>query len=90
MAKQLNVNLGFTADTSQAKAQIASLQSELTKLTQQPVSLFGGGKTQQEINSAIRGVAELQQHLKAATNVDTGVLDFAKLSDSIGKSGVSL
>lgn len=89
MSKQLNINLGFTADTSQARAQIASLQLELTKLTQQPVSLLGGG-TQQEINQAIRGVAELQQHLKAATNVNTGALDFAKLSDSVNKSGTSL
>ena len=32
MAKQLNVNLAFTADTSKAKAQIKELQSTLDKL----------------------------------------------------------
>lgn len=29
MAKQLNVNLAFTANTSQAKAELKSLQSSL-------------------------------------------------------------
>ena len=90
MSKQLHVNLGFTADTTQARTQIMNLQAELTKLTHTPVSLFGNGKTQQEINSAIRGVAELQHHLKMATNINTGTLDFAKLSDSIKKSGTNL
>ena len=89
MAKQLNINLGFTADTSQAKAQIMSLQTELTKITQTPISLLGN-KTQSEINGAIKSVAELQQHLKAATNINTGTLDFSKLSDSIKKSGITL
>ena len=32
MAKQLNVNLAFTADTRQAKAQIADLQTSLSQL----------------------------------------------------------
>ena len=34
MPKQLNVNLAFTADTHEAKAQLASLQQDLNKLTQ--------------------------------------------------------
>lgn len=89
MSKQLNINLGFTADTSQAKAQIMNLQTELTKITQTPISLLGPNSTQ-EINSAIKSVAQLQQHLKAATNVNTGTLDFSKLSDSIKKSGTTL
>ena len=33
MAKQLNVNLAFTADTSKARAEINSLQQSLSKLS---------------------------------------------------------
>ena len=33
MAKQLNVNLAFTADTAQAKRQLQDLQNQLSKLT---------------------------------------------------------
>ena len=33
MPKQLNVNLSFTADTQQARAQLQDLQSQLTKIT---------------------------------------------------------
>ena len=33
MAKQLNVNLSMTADTSKAKAQLQELQQQLTALT---------------------------------------------------------
>ena len=32
MAKQLNVNLAFTADTGKAKAQLQSLQNQLQSL----------------------------------------------------------
>ena len=32
MAKQLNINLGFTADTGKAKAQLQDLQKSLTNL----------------------------------------------------------
>ena len=33
MAKQLNVNLAFTADTRQAKAQLLDLQNTLNKIS---------------------------------------------------------
>ena len=33
MAKQLNVNLAFNADTTQAKAQIQQLQTQLKSLS---------------------------------------------------------
>ena len=32
MAKQLNVNLAFTADTAQAKTSLRDLQNQLTQL----------------------------------------------------------
>jgi hypothetical protein len=43
-----------------------------------------------EIEDATRAAAELSVHLKKATNVETGVLDFAKLNQSIKASGTTL
>ena len=89
MAKQLNVNLAFTANTSEAKQQIQSLQQQLTQLTNMPVSLKGQ-KLTQEIIQASNAAAELKIHLQNATNVQTGNLDFTKLNQSIKNSGSSL
>ena len=89
MAKQLNVNLAFTADTGQARAQIQNLQSQLTSLINMPSSKIGVG-LEKDINKAIASVAELQVHLKNATNINTGNLDFTKLNQSIQKSGTTL
>ena len=88
MAKQLNVNLGFTADTSQAKAQLQQLQNQLTQLVKQPVGI--GQKMTQEIQQASIAVAELKVHLENATNVNTGALDFGKLNQSLKQSGMTL
>ena len=41
MAKQLNVNLAFTADTGKAKAQLQDLQNQLTRLMNTGVSTAG-------------------------------------------------
>ena len=89
MAKQLNVNLGFTADTSQAKAKIQELQNSLTALINTPTGNFGNKMTK-DIQQGIKAAAELKTHLKNATNVETGSLDFSKLNQSIKQSGSSL
>ena len=88
MAKQFHVNLGFTADTKQAQAQIANLQRQLTSLINSPVNI--GTDLTSEITKATHAAAELKVHLKNATNVDTGALDFSKLTESIKKSGKNL
>ena len=91
MAKQLNVNLGFTADTSQAAAQIQNLQNQLTGLLNSTNgSMNFGSKVVGDVNKASKAIAELKMHLKNATNVNTGALDFTKLNESIGKSGMTL
>ena len=87
MAKQLNVNLSFSADTSKARAQLQDLQRQLTNLVNMPSSQLPIGDN---INEAVRSAAELKTHLEAAVNVKTGNLDFAKLNQSIGQSGKSL
>ena len=61
MAKHLNVvNLQFTADTSQAKAQIQSLQQSLTQLS--TANIGGKGMTgyTQDVTKAISKVNELE------------------------------
>ena len=91
MAKQLNVSLAFTADTSQAKAQINELQNSLNKIASTPMSSANGlGKTTQEIQQASAAALNLSVHLKNALNQDTGRLDFAKLNQSLKKSGTTL
>ena len=87
MAKQLNVNLAFNADTSKVKAELASLQSQLTSLVNTPTQQL---PVTGSIHEAIRATAELKTHLTAATNVRTGNLDFTKLNQSINASGKSL
>jgi TP901 family phage tail tape measure protein len=89
MAKQLNVNLAFTADTSSAKAQIQSLQKSLQEISKMPgkgSSLFDDT----ELKAASQAALELQQHLNAAINVDTGKLDLSRFSTSIKASGKDL
>ena len=61
MAKQLNVSLAFTADTSQAAAQVKSLQQQLTNLVNQPIGI--GQKMTAEIQEATNAAAELKVHL---------------------------
>ena len=44
MAKQLNVSLGFSADTSKAKKQIQDLQASLDNLIKSSVKTTGSGE----------------------------------------------
>ena len=89
MAKQLNVSLGFTADTSQAKAQLQDLQNQLSKLALTSGTGPKLGFTK-EIQEATTAAAQLQVQLKNATNVNTGTLDLGKFAESMNKSGMSL
>ena len=86
MAKQLNVNLTFTADTAKAKAQLRDLQSQLDGL----INGSGTNRIAGQINEATKAAAELKIHLQNATNIKTGNLDFTKLNESIKQSGKSL
>ena len=89
MAKQLNVNLAFTADTSKAKAQLQDLQNQLSQVINQPTANVGADMAD-KINQASRAAAELKVHLEQAMNPKTGTLDFSKLNQSLQKSGTSL
>ena len=87
MAKQLNVNMAFTANTSQAKREVQNLQNTLNNLMGHK---FDINIDADKIHNAITATAELSAHLQKATNIDTGNLDFSKLSQSLKSSGKTL
>ena len=89
MAKQLNVNVAVTADTGAAKAQLQSLQQTLQQLTMNSANLKVGLDAS-ALREASTAADQLAIHLKNATNANTGLLDFSKLSASIKASGSSL
>ena len=90
MAKQLNVNLAFTADTSKAKAQLQDLQTRLSNLTagkRIPGMELGITK---DIQEGISAAAQLKVQLEQATNINTGKLDLTKFSQSLKDSNMSI
>lgn len=88
MAKQLNVNLAFGADTSKAKAAMEDLSKTLAKIQSTPGK--GGLIDDVSIRRAAEAAKELQQHLNRAMNADTGKLDLNRFSQSLKSSGKDL
>lgn len=90
MAKHLNLSLGVSADTSQARAQLQALQKELSKLTTSTIQSSNKNGLTKEINEAITATAKLRTMLEASTNVNTGNLDLSKFSQQLKSSGMDL
>lgn len=86
MAKQLNVALDFTANTTQAKQQIQELQQLLTKVAYS--TDLGIDPSQMKVASA--AAKELAIHLNEAYNQKTGNYDLSKLNASLAKSKTSV
>lgn len=90
MAKQLNVNLAFTADTTQAKQQLQQLQTTLNSLAAgQGIQTSMSGMTT-SIQQGVAAAAELKVRLQEATNVNTGKLDLGKFNQQLKQSGMNL
>lgn len=87
MAKQLNVNLNFSANTEQAKTQLLQLQNQINSLTTNTATNLPITK---EITEAQQAAVHLKTALSQAVNVDTGKFDISKFNQSIKKSGTSL
>ena len=89
MAKQLNVSLAFSADTSRAKAQMQDLQKSLDNL----INSAGKGSNDlnitKELIKAQGAAADLKIALQQATT-STGSLDLSKFNNSLQKSGLTL
>ena len=78
MAKQLNVNLSFTADTSKAKAQIQELYQSLNNVSTTTAKLPITTQIQEAQNAAI----QLKTAMNSAFDVNTGKLDLLKFNQS--------
>ena len=92
MAKQLNqvdVSLNFSADTKKAKQEIDNLMQTLRQF-----STFSGASSSiinaKEMQEASRAARELEQHLRAATDMNTGKLNLSAFSASLKASGKDL
>lgn len=89
MAKQLNINMAFSADTSQAKKQIADLQTQLSNLMASS-SAKATNNINNEIQQNIQSVAKLKMALSEAMNTKTGTLDLTKFNTSLSDAGVTI
>ena len=85
MAKQLNVNMSFNADTSQAKRQIQELQQTLNKVASQGMNINAA-----PMREAAQAAKELQMHLNNAVNVNTGQLNLNAFNASLKASNTSV
>ena len=92
MAKQLNVNLAFNADTSKAKAQLQDLQNTLNTLIKGSAAgvAQGGLPLTKDLMEAQIAADKLNTILHQSMNASTGNLDLTKFSDSLNKSGLKL
>ena len=89
MAKQLNVDMRFTADTSKAKQAINDLEQSLQKLGHSTMPANAGIDPAQ-FEKASAAARELEFHLKNAYNAKTGNLDLSKLQSSLQSSRTNL
>ena len=89
MAKQLNVDLRFTADNAQAKKQIQELQSALEKLMTSSGKGTSGLGITKEIAQATNEVAKLQAMLESSKN-SSGGLDLGKFNQSLSKGKMQI
>lgn len=87
MAKQLNVDMNFRANTNQAQQAIQQLQTTIQKLG------YGSapkGVLAADFEKASAAARELSYHLNNAFNTNTGNLDLSKLNTSLKNSGTNL
>ena len=89
MAKQLNVNLAFNADTSKAKQQMDDLSASLNRLMANAGKSAGGLGLTQELAAATNEVAKLQSMLDASKNAFGG-LDLGKFNQSLKQNGIEI
>lgn len=89
MAKQLNVNLAFTANTDQAKAQLKDLQQQLSSVISSATLKPEGLGIDKELMKSVQTAGQLKSILKESTT-STGSLDLGLLNQNLKKSGKSL
>ena len=85
MANVINTTLRVNADTSQAKASLQDLQSQLQNLASVPVGVDATG-----LQSAKNTILELGQNLRTAMNPNTGKLDLSVFSRQLKEQNRSI
>ncbi len=90
MPKQINVKLGFQADTKQAQAQIAQLQKSLDNLLSGSAKAGNFSGFDKKISEAQKSVLELKNVINNSLNADTGKLDLSKFNSQLTNSGLSM
>lgn len=95
MAKQLNsyqVNLQFSANTTQAKTQLRDLQTTLDAIIKESVAGVSKGdfNLTKRLNEAQIAASKLQTILTQTTNVKTGKMDLTRFSQSLKQSNLDL
>ena len=89
MAKQLNVDLRFTANNEQAKKQLQELQTALDNLMKTSSKNASGLGLTKDIAQATNEVAKLQAMLESSKNASGG-LDLGKFNQSLEKGQVKI
>ena len=88
MAKNLQVNLAFTADTNAAMQNLQTLRNSLNEISSLPFSV--GKNISSDLQTAANSASQLQKHLGAAMDVKTGNINLNKLQSSLQQSNQSL
>lgn len=87
MAKNLNVNMNFTADVSNVESNLNKLKVSLNQISTTPIKM---GTVSEDLKQATVSARQLQVHLNNAFSAKTGNLDLSKLQTSLDQSGQSL
>ena len=90
MPKQINVKLGFEADTSRAKQQIMDLQKSLDNLLSGSIKEGALNGFDTDIAKAQQSILKLKTVLNNSLNMDTGRLDLSKFNTQLNNSGLTL
>ena len=88
MAKQLNIDLNFRANTTQAQKSIIELQSALQQIATAGTS--GLNIDSSKMKAASEAAKELSIHLNNAFNAETGNFDLSKLDRSLKTSSTNI
>ena len=90
MAKQLNVDLRFNADTSAAKAQLQSLQTSINQLTTSMATQGTQFGITSKIQEAQQAAVQLKTALSQSMNIETGKFDLSKVNSSLKSMNTDL
>ena len=90
MDQKMNVQVSFSANTSQAKKEIQGLIQDINSLSTKTLKSSLVRDISEDTKQAAHEVTKFSALLERAVNVDTGKLDLTKLNKSLKESNTSL